>query len=137
MCLKVYPELTEKLKKKETINGYKLVRKGKNGLWSLFYLYHEWKPGTNKAEGILSGPNPITTGAIHVFLRLSDIKEFFMEFKKKCPFEETRIIKVQCLAKDFIAAGTFQLDWSGKIYDNACYQEVTLSEEEYQKAMGE
>jgi len=129
MCLYITSEKIKRLKNKVVdgkITCYKMFQINGNGLYTPYYRMY-MTPGWNKAIGETLGGyeyykddkayNTIEGGAIHVFTN-------YKEAKKEALSMGCKLIKVTCLAKDFIAEGT---------ESEACFTKIWISKSEYDR----
>ncbi len=147
MCLRTTKKRCEGFKKRTTDNfiyAYKVVKvfhdeKAINRIISQ-YNYFQWKPGFNKARGVEDyifkeirgkGRTNVYNG-IHVFLTLKEAERFTGSYAYDLDYK-FKVIKVKCLMKDFVAAGTrFSHQ---RVTKEAVFKKVYLSKKEYKNAL--
>mgnify|MGYP003403965880 CR=1 FL=1 len=141
MCCDGSIELTQKfLNKKKTIKVYKLVKKQRGDefdgrLSKAFilrgvYQYFEYKPGVIKSNTptyLIQQDKAVVYG-IHVWLSKKSA-EIHLKTNTYC----RKIVELTANIDDLIAVGRFD---GGRQTDNAVFSRVTLSQQEYDKALG-
>lgn len=128
MCLKVDEGLTEEVRQRGQIEGYKLVTyDGEGKLQSVFMFEFRYVPGENQALGpVRIEEGLLSSGVIHVYLNRI-VAEGLAKSKNGT------VVAVVCEAEDLVKAGTWSTGSLGE--ETAGYTKVWIRPKDYEEAV--